>query len=59
MQKLRVSLIGQNLLTITKLKFIDPETSEFGNNLNPSSASNSGRGYLMPIFYGVELNATF
>jgi TonB-linked SusC/RagA family outer membrane protein len=59
MTKLRVSLIGQNLLTLTKLKFIDPETSEFGNNLDPTSASNSARAYLMPIFYGIGLNATF
>jgi hypothetical protein len=59
MSKLRVSLIGQNLYTLTKLKFIDPETSEFGNNLDPTSASNSARAYLLPVFYGVGLNATF
>jgi len=59
MSKLRVSLIGQNLYTLTKLKFIDPETSEFGNNENLYSASNSSRAYLLPIFYGVGLDATF
>lgn len=59
MSKLRVSLIGQNLYTLTKLKFIDPETTEFGNNLDPTSASNSARAYLLPVFYGVGLNATF
>jgi hypothetical protein len=57
--KLRVSLIGQNLYTLTKLKFIDPETSEFGNNLDPTSYSNSARQYVLPIFYGIGLNATF
>lgn len=59
MSKLRVSLIGQNLYTLTKLKFIDPETSEFGNNLDPTSYSNSARQYVLPIFYGIGLNATF
>ncbi|MFI5157485.1 MAG: SusC/RagA family TonB-linked outer membrane protein [Sphingobacteriales bacterium] len=59
MSKLRVSLIGQNLYTLTKLKFMDPETSEFGNNLSPNSSSNSARAYLLPVFYGIGLNATF
>ena len=58
-ERLRVSLIGQNLFTLTKLKFIDPETSEFGNNVNPSSASNSARAYLLPVFYGMGLDVTF
>ncbi|WPU91677.1 TonB-dependent receptor [Mucilaginibacter sabulilitoris] len=58
-QRLRVSLIGQNLATLSKLKFIDPETSEFGNNLNPGSASNSARQYPLPIFYGAGLDITF
>ena len=58
-QVLRVSLIGQNLITLTKLKFIDPETSEFGNNLNLNAASNSARAYPLPIFYGMGLNLTF
>ena len=53
------SVIGQNLLTLTKLKFIDPETYEFGNNLNLNAASNSARAYPLPIFYGVGLNMTF
>ena len=59
MQKLRVSLIGQNLLTLTRLKFIDPETSEFGNNTALNSASNSARNYPLPIFYGGGLDITF
>jgi len=58
-QKIRVSLIGQNLLTLTKLKFVDPETTEFGNNLSLGTYSNSARGYLLPIFYGAGLNITF
>ena len=58
-QKLRISLIGQNLATLSKLKFIDPETTEFGNNLNPGSGSNSARQYPLPIFYGAGLDVTF
>jgi TonB-linked SusC/RagA family outer membrane protein len=57
-QRLRVSLVGQNLLTLTKLKFIDPETSEFGNNENPTSASNSARAYLLPVYYGIGIDMT-
>ncbi|EDM33997.1 hypothetical protein PBAL39_22837 [Pedobacter sp. BAL39] len=59
LQRLRISLIGQNLITLSKLKFIDPETSEFGNNLNPGSASNSARSYPLPVFYGAGLEVTF
>ncbi|HEY9003803.1 MAG TPA: TonB-dependent receptor [Mucilaginibacter sp.] len=58
-QKLRVSVIGQNILTLSKLNFIDPETTEFDNNLSGSDASNSARAYLMPKFYGMGLDVTF
>ena len=58
-QRLRISVIGQNLFTFSKLNFIDPETSEFGNNLNPGSASNSARSYPLPVFYGAGLDITF
>ncbi|RYY69745.1 MAG: TonB-dependent receptor [Chitinophagaceae bacterium] len=58
-QKLRASLLGQNLFTLTKLKFVDPETTEFGNDLNLSSGSNSVRSYPLPVFYGVGLDITF
>ena len=57
--RLRVSLIGQNLFTLSKLKFIDPETSEFGNNVSTGSSSNSARQYPLPIFYGAGLDITF
>ena len=58
-ERFRVSLIGQNLFTLTKLKFIDPETSEFGNNVSTGSGSNSARQYPLPIFYGAGLDITF
>jgi len=59
MERLRVSLIGQNLLTFTKLKFIDPETSEFGNNVSVASGSNNARSYPLPVFYGAGIDITF
>lgn len=58
-EKLRVSLIGQNLFTITKLDFIDPENTEFGNNLSLGTYSNSARSYPLPVFYGAGLDITF
>ena len=59
MERLRVSLIGQNLFTLSKLKFIDPETTEFGNNVSVGSGSNSARSYPLPVFYGAGLDITF
>lgn len=58
-QKLRVSLIGQNILTLSKLNFIDPETTEFDNQVTLGTASNSARQYLLPKFYGMGLDVTF
>ncbi|MGY3054223.1 TonB-linked SusC/RagA family outer membrane protein [Pedobacter sp. UYEF25] len=57
--KARISLIGQNLFTLTKLKFADPETSEFGSNVAVTSSSNSPRSYLLSAFYGVGFDLTF
>lgn len=59
MERLRVSLIGQNLFTLSKLKFIDPETTEFGNNVSVGSSSNSARSYPLPVFYGAGIDITF
>ncbi|PUZ29931.1 SusC/RagA family TonB-linked outer membrane protein [Chitinophaga costaii] len=68
MKKLRVYLTGQNLLTISGVKFIDPESTEFKNgqgngsqqnNLSVSAGGNSGRAYPTPIYYGFGLDATF
>ena len=57
-KKLRVFLTGQNLYTLTKLKFVDPETTEFGNNVGFTS-STSARNYLLPIFYGGGIDLSF
>lgn len=58
MQKLRVYASGQNLLTLSKLKFLDPENTEFSNNLTASGA-NSARAYPTPIYVGMGLDVTF
>lgn len=58
MQKLRVYASGQNLFTLTKLKFLDPENTEFNNNLS-SSGANSARAYPTPIYVGMGLDVTF
>ena len=58
LQKARLYLVGQNLLTISKLKFLDPESTEFNNNLQNNGA-NSGRVYPTPVFYGIGLDITF
>ncbi len=58
MQKLRIYMSGQNLLTLSKLKFVDPELSEFDSNLNNAGA-NSGRAYPTMVYYGFGLDVTF
>jgi len=55
----RIYLTGQNLYTLTKLDFIDPENTEFGNNTSMGAGANSGRAYPLPVFYGAGLNITF
>lgn len=62
LQKLRAYLTGQNLLTITRNRFLDPETSEFhngSNNLNATNGANSGRTYPTLLYYGAGLDVTF
>jgi TonB-linked SusC/RagA family outer membrane protein len=60
-QKLRVSLNAQNLLTLSKNSFIDPESSEFGNNMGGISGvgANSARNYPTLIYYGIGLDLEF
>jgi len=55
---MRFYVTGQNLYTLTKLKFVDPELTEFGNNAG-FTYSTSARAYLLPIFYGGGLDLTF
>jgi TonB-linked SusC/RagA family outer membrane protein len=59
-QKLRIYFTGQNLLTISGMKFLDPESTEFNTNLSNTNGDNqSGRVYPTPIFYGGGLDLTF
>lgn len=58
LQKARIYLTGQNLLTWTGLEFADPELSEFDNSLKNTGA-NSGRAYPTPVYFGVGLDITF
>jgi hypothetical protein len=57
-ENLRISLIGQNIFTLSKLNFLDPETSEFNNDVSLGAAANSGRLYPLPVFYGAGLDVT-
>ena len=60
-QKLRVSLNAENPLTLTKRAFIDPESSEFGNNMDGigGTGANSGRNYPTLSYYGFGLDIEF
>ena len=58
MKKVRVFLNGQNLLTFTKNKFIDPESTEFGTSMATSSA-NSGRNYPTLKYFGGGIEIQF
>lgn len=57
-QNLRLYLTGQNLLTWSKVKFVDPEVTEFNNNMGASGGS-SGRVYPSLIYGGFGLDITF
>ena len=57
-QKLRLNLNAQNLLTLTKNTFIDPESSEFNNNMGGVGGvgANSARNYPTLIYYGFGID---
>jgi len=60
-QKLRISVSAQNLLTLSKASFIDPESTEFGSNMGGTggSGANSGRNYPTLKYYGFGLELEF
>lgn len=58
MSRFHVYVSGQNLLTLSKMKFVDPELSEFNNSMTPSGA-NSGRAYPTQVYYGMGIDITF
>ena len=57
-QKLRLSVNAQNLFTLSKNTFIDPESTEFGSNMGGTggSGANSGRNYPTLKYYGFGLD---
>lgn len=60
-QKLRISANAQNPLTLTRNSFIDPESSEFGNNMGGIGGvnANSARNYPTLVYYGMGLDIEF
>lgn len=58
MEKARLYLNGQNLLTFSKNSFIDPESSEFDSKMGNSGA-NSGRNYPTLRYYGFGIDIEF
>lgn len=57
--KIRAYASGQNLLTLSKVGFVDPELSEFNNNMAAGNGANSGRAYPTLVYYGLGLDVTF
>jgi hypothetical protein len=60
-KKLRLYVNAQNLFTLSNVSFIDPESSEFGNNMGGSggTGANSGRNYPTLKYYGFGLDLEF
>lgn len=60
-QKLRVSVNAQNLFTLSKNSFIDPESSEFDNKMGGIGGvgANSARNYPTLVYYGFGLDIEF
>lgn len=57
-EKLRAYFTGQNLLTFSHNSFIDPESSEFSNNM-VNAGANSARNYPTLRYYGFGLDIEF
>ena len=58
MQKARLYINGQNLLTFSNNSFIDPESSEFDSKMSTSGA-NSGRSYPTLRYFGFGVDIEF
>lgn len=57
LSRFRVYISGQNLFTLSKVDFVDPELSEFNNSMT-SSGANSGRAYPTQVYYGLGLDVS-
>lgn len=58
MEKLRVYVSGENLLTFSNNSFIDPESTEFDSKMSAGGA-NSGRSYPTLRYYGFGIDVEF
>lgn len=58
MESCRAYVSGQNLFTLSKVDFVDPELSEFDNSMR-SGGANSARAYPTMVYYGFGLDITF
>lgn len=58
LNRVRFYVNAQNLFTLSKNSFIDPESSEFGNELKNGGA-NSGRNYPTLKYYGFGFDIEF
>ncbi len=60
-EKFRISVNAQNPITLTKNSFIDPESSEFGNNMGGIGGvgANSARNYPTLVYYGFGIDIEF
>lgn len=61
LQKMRFNINAQNPLTFAKNSFIDPESSEFGNNMGgiDGVGANSARNYPTLVYYGFGIDIEF
>lgn len=55
LSRFRVYISGQNLFTLSKVDFVDPELSEFNNSMENNGA-NSGRAFPTQVYYGLGLD---
>ncbi|MBC7849526.1 MAG: TonB-dependent receptor [Chitinophagaceae bacterium] len=58
-QNVRIYFTAQNVFTLTRLNFIDPEITEFDSNSSFNAGANSARAYFLPVFYGGGIDITF
>ena len=58
-QNVRIYFTAQNIVTLSKLNFLDPEITEFDNNAGFNTGANSARAYFLPVFYGGGIDITF
>lgn len=61
LEKMRFYINGQNLITLTKNSFIDPESSEFDSNMGGRGGigANSARNYPSLRYYGFGFDIEF